>query len=211
MRNLGMRSTFQSLPLPIDSGGLSGRLKRLYSCGREQESETATTSCEAETYRAHRIWSITQDKTQMKTVKTADDASGSEMGHTEGHKNVLIGFIGPVCPLPPPGGWWKNSHHHSMGSCPCAEPSSHSQTWSRTECIPAWNNIEHLTLTQQQHHINLNMNMTPDELLLGRRKSLSSQVSSWYKQTTSSEITIQLEQRFSKTKTEGGFTTRLLC
>lgn len=32
MRNFGMRSTFQSLPLPMDSGWLSGRLKRLYSC-----------------------------------------------------------------------------------------------------------------------------------------------------------------------------------
>lgn len=32
IRNFGMRSTFQSRPFPMDSGGLPGRLKRLYNC-----------------------------------------------------------------------------------------------------------------------------------------------------------------------------------
>lgn len=73
MRNLGMRSTFQSLPLPIDSGGESGRVKRLYSCegegDRGEKHEPYLTSLKpARIGRRHMVVG------KIKTIKTATDA-----------------------------------------------------------------------------------------------------------------------------------------
>lgn len=143
MRNLGMRSTFQSLPLPMDSGGVSGRLKRLYSCRGEKSRKQKLNLASP-----RNLWSWQNLKhcegygaERIKTIKTGSWCTMA----LDVKWDVLRGIKYIDCfyrsqepfTLPPPEGWWKSSRLHSKGSCPCAGPFSHSQTWSRTECIPA--------------------------------------------------------------------------
>lgn len=105
MRNFGMRSTFQSLPLPIDSGGVSGRLKRLYSYfffffkKKEKQNhkliavrKNCRNRTDSEAPQRARRW---QNNDSTETNSRCTINTGSQMRCTEGCSNILISFIDP--------------------------------------------------------------------------------------------------------------------